>query len=369
MRLERVEVCNLYSYSEKQELLLSPKTSLIVGPNNSGKSNIFRFLDLVIETLMKYPERRWPPTIAFSNERKPYLHIKLNLSKNETEAIISFLSVYNRGTGNYEYFNYANRDVLLELLNIISIQISWEEISVVSQSMRSHLTFIFEKIGLTITQLDDMDLRFAFETRTFRPSLTFMEFLGRVRSAEEFQKDFQNQNVEDVTQVVIMNRLVDASDISDQLQREAMKNIAYFAQGHNYNMTDITFTHLIELILRQKIVSVEWSGLLFSDGTLAYTDSLIDDGNLSSLLYNLKMSPNILKRNRYNRIQQKFKEIFEPEKLSFDVVNNYGEDNPSSQVQIKKEPQTVTICITDMKSRQFSLVARARLSYLVDLLS
>jgi predicted ATP-dependent endonuclease of OLD family len=69
------------------------------------------------------------------------------------------------------------------------------------------------------------------------------------------------------------------------------------------------------------------------------------------------MSPNIENRNRYSRIQRKFKEIFDPENLSFDVVNKYGEDNPANQMKNKKEPQSVTICITDKKSRQFLLDA------------
>ena len=246
MLIESLEVYNLFSYSDKQKISFSPATSLVVGPNNSGKTNILRILKLLIETLMRYPAPSLSPYVIFSDEANPFLNIKLNLSRKETWAIISFLSFY-RGTGDYEYFNYNNWNILDELLNTICIKVSWEQVNISSQqSMRSRISFVFEKIGLSIIEKDDFTLQFEVDGHAFRPSLPFLGLLGKIRFPEEFLRDFESINIESMAHVITMDRLFDASNITDNNKLQALKNISYFARGHHYSMTDITFAHLIE---------------------------------------------------------------------------------------------------------------------------
>ena len=111
MLIESIEVYNLFSYGDIQEISFSPATSLIVGPNNSGKTNIMRIIKLLIETMMRYPASYIRPDLLFSDEAKPFLNIKLILSRKETFAMIDFLSFY-RKTGGHEYFIYNNRRIL-----------------------------------------------------------------------------------------------------------------------------------------------------------------------------------------------------------------------------------------------------------------
>ena len=307
MLIESLEVYNLFSYSDKQKISFSPATSLVVGPNNSGKTNILRILKLLIETLMRYPAPSLSPYVIFSDEANPFLNIKLNLSRKETWAIISFLSFY-RGTGDYEYFNYNNWNILDELLNTICIKVSWEQVNISSQqSMRSRISFVFEKIGLSIIEKDDFTLQFEVDGHAFRPSLPFLGLLGKIRFPEEFLRDFESINIESMAHVITMDRLFDASNITDNNKLQALKNISYFARGHHYSMTDITFAHLIELILRGSIYFTNRKGISFLRGTLALTNSLSEDGsNLSSFLYSLKMSSDLNWRIRYTDIKKKF---------------------------------------------------------------
>ena len=318
MLIESLEVYNLFSYSDKQKISFSPATSLVVGPNNSGKTNILRILKLLIETLMRYPAPSLSPYVIFSDEANPFLNIKLNLSRKETWAIISFLSFY-RGTGDYEYFNYNNWNILDELLNTICIKVSWEQVNISSQqSMRSRISFVFEKIGLSIIEKDDFTLQFEVDGHAFRPSLPFLGLLGKIRFPEEFLRDFESINIESMAHVITMDRLFDASNITDNNKLQALKNISYFARGHHYSMTDITFAHLIELILRGSIYFTNRKGISFLRGTLALTNSLSEDGsNLSSFLYSLKMSSDLHGRIRYTDIQKKFEEIFRQQDLKF----------------------------------------------------
>jgi hypothetical protein len=307
MHIESIEVYNLFSYGDKQKMSFSEATSLVVGPNDSDKTNIIRILKLLIETLRKYPAPSLSPYIIFSNVAKPSLKIRLILSRKETSAIVGFLSFYRR-TGDYEYFNYNNWDNLGELPDTLQVNVSREEVNISSQeSMRSQVSFVFEKIHLSITQKDDGTLQFEVDERSFRPSLTFLELLGRIDDCDGFLSELRNINVDDVTSVIDMDRLFDSSNITDNSKLQALKSILYFAQEFRYSLGNLTFVHLIEVLLRRGVHFSNRNSTVYSKGTLARTNNLSEDSrNLASFLYSLKMSPNLDSRKRYTDIQEKF---------------------------------------------------------------
>ena len=220
--------------------------------------------------------------------------------------------------------------------------------------MRSRILFVFEKIGLSVFEKDDFTLSFEINGREFRPSQLLMELLGKVGSGEEFLKEFKSIDMESPAHIIDMGGLFESSNITDNNQLQALKNIAYFVRGH-YSLSDVTFAHLIESMLRRGICFTNRKGALFSNGSLGRTNNLSEDAsNLASFLYSLNISSDLDTRRRYTRIQEKFEEIFRQEHISFVLVGNYDEDGGSSQNQ-SKGPTSVSICITQGKTRQFLL--------------
>jgi predicted ATPase len=321
MRIKSIEVDNLLSYGDRQKISFSPTTSLIVGPNNSGKTNIIRIIKLLIKTI-KNRGSYIRPNLHFSDESKAFLNIKLILSKRETSAIIDFLSSYKKTMG-HDYFIYNNHNILMKLLNSISINITWEEIGLSSQgTISSHISFVFEKIGLSVIEKDDLTLSFKVKDKEFRPSLIFLNFSERYALA----KNFSSIEIDNPSQIVEM--------------------------GGHYSLNDVTFARLIESMMKRGIFVTNRKGALFSNGSLGRTNNLTEDGsNLASFLYNLKMSSDMENRRRYDCIREKFEEIFQHVPLSFALVSSYDEDSQDQS----KAPTSVSIFITQGETRQFLL--------------
>jgi hypothetical protein len=98
----------------------------------------------------------------------------------------------------------TTRDILVELLNTISINITCEEVSLSSQgTISSHILFAFEKIGLSVIEKDYLTLSFKVKDKEFGPSSIFFGFLGKVRSVEEFQKEFNSIDTHDPTKIAL----------------------------------------------------------------------------------------------------------------------------------------------------------------------
>ena len=54
MHIREIEANNLYSFKHKTSIQFDSKSEILVGPNNSGKSNVFRLLKLIVAEL-DYP--------------------------------------------------------------------------------------------------------------------------------------------------------------------------------------------------------------------------------------------------------------------------------------------------------------------------
>ena len=96
--LKKLKCQGLYSYEEPFELETSNQM-IIVGPNNSGKSNFFKLIGLVVDTFLN--RKRLENYEIANNAFNPILEIHLELSKGETKKIVDFLSFYPGKPNNY----------------------------------------------------------------------------------------------------------------------------------------------------------------------------------------------------------------------------------------------------------------------------
>ncbi|GIU70957.1 MAG: hypothetical protein KatS3mg003_0436 [Candidatus Nitrosocaldaceae archaeon] len=89
MKIKKVKVHNLYSYNDAEFEL--DDYNVIVGPNGSGKTNIVRILKLIMEPTNRLLE----PYQRYQDGESSSLELKLELTKDEINALLQFLVLTN----------------------------------------------------------------------------------------------------------------------------------------------------------------------------------------------------------------------------------------------------------------------------------
>lgn len=188
VRLLSIKISNLYSYdqidtgpADKDQSVSFSNINVIVGPNDSGKSNIFRAIKLLVDTV------RLGSTISdsdlFSNQAAPKLEAEFVLSDSEAGALLDFLSVYadpvSPPTALIFVHQFKNRKVILNLIKELRVEITWQPSNYAS--LFPTVTFHFEKLRLKIhtnTPLGQAFIAPDFPLKNgYRTQVKFPEFL------------------------------------------------------------------------------------------------------------------------------------------------------------------------------------------------
>lgn len=351
MYLHKIEVCNLLSFDLIQnttnentikdhgqhtnDIFFNSDVSLIVGPNNSGKSNIFRILRILLNTL-ESPGKGLELSSVFSSTGSSWLNIQLTFSKEETDIIIDFVSLLLEQSKEHASYPLKERENLTRLLDEISIKLSWSGFNILPQQFVrcNDIVVRFEKLGLEVIQLgNSFELKIAFEDKEYFPSSDIIELLGRSNSAEEFKNNFKkSQDLENVSHKLRLEKLGLKSPVLDEHESRISSRISNFIVGYG-KLESLYFSRLISIILKR---SLYFSNRVksFTDRKGEYAAGLDDDGkNLAQFLFRLKNSSNMQNRNRFDIIQKKFENVFNG--LRFDVICSNYDDN-----KIENEPDT-----------------------------
>ena len=105
--IKSIECEGLYSYEKKFSASFDEHT-IIVGPNNSGKTNLFRIIKLFVDTISV---RRTLFNYEISHSSSTaYVKLDLKLTKYETQYLVDFFSFYNhiQGTRETEFYELKN---------------------------------------------------------------------------------------------------------------------------------------------------------------------------------------------------------------------------------------------------------------------
>lgn len=379
--IKQARFAGLFSYSEESEIEFSDRM-VIVGPNNSGKSNIIRILNLFVETFSKGRLLRDEEISA--GGVNPFLEITLELSKKETEKIIQLLSFYPLPpNNNSQYYDYPNKEFLVELFNKISIKLSWKR-EIHPYGSTPYLELEFEKIGLKISGNTHVTYLVISNTFPSNPDITpsrsdikLHEILSELSDKEDpkeaIAKIFGSKP----------NEFLHIGTIQyNQSNLVSDKEKLAFAELYSYAGLDLSSTQLSLVGLLGKIFQrciqytkgrismydlLDLVSNLHSFGNddfdaklreratsylMEHTDQLASDGNnLPQFLFHLKNSPNFKESEKFRRIQDAFNQIYQSEELTIDAVLEYEKimQNVIWDTKKPQKPKRPVITISDKK--------------------
>ena len=389
MRITKLQCRGLYSYREQVSADISDRV-VIVGPNNSGKSNLFKIIRLLADALK--PSTPKDGQIA-SGVIEPHLELHAKLSRDETEKIVDFFSFYVPDNKGPRFHEYENRDQLVLLLDEIAVRLSWEETT--RRGIQTAVEIKFPKMGLVASGNLHRELRIsdhvvseqeAATVNHTKPLRDLLIELSDPASAKSITAEFfQNEPLE------IPDLRDDHSELSEPGER-MLADLRSHAGLRNARDT-VSFTHLVGEILakstvhspdrrdidgsciRDRIESLHLlpgqEEVLGSEEAEVYNESIgrvarfkrsvqaetlaADGSNLSSFLLGLKTSPAPADRERFESIREAFKGVFAPEKLRLDVILERPEHEADTvgKPHLRRTFAAPTAVIADESGEQF----------------
>ena len=367
VRITGLKCRGLYSYKDTVAVDV-PNRAVIVGPNNSGKSNLFRMIRLFTDTLSK-PSALEDRHIAKGVD-DPCLELRMELSKAETEEIVDFFSFdHNASSHEMEFVKYKNRAQLVTLLDEISVGVFWTKTAM--YGIQTSVKIEFSKAGLkiygnirSVLHISDSSALEVAENeevgRTTPLSNLLTELSDQASAKSKVAEFFRNRKA-----IVGSNLKEEYGGISEHAKRVLTGIQSYVGFPSHVAELEIKFTRLIGAILVRGVIHSPdsrhiggpsvWTvteslkipddqedawGLQGEKGTakqyiaalkhvalfksIMPAETLAGDGsNLPSFLLTLKTSPIHANRKRFENIQGAFADVFESEKLEFDVVLNH----------------------------------------------
>ena len=118
MEIKKIRLQNFLSFGNSTQEMDFSKLSTIVGPNDSGKTNVFRAIEVVANVM----DENQVPLAAYYHDKNfelpPRIEIDLKINDEEKEALVNFFTcscLYNK-TLTHEGDNNAARKVLKKIL-------------------------------------------------------------------------------------------------------------------------------------------------------------------------------------------------------------------------------------------------------------
>ena len=396
VRITELKCCGLYSYRDPMSVAV-PTKAVIVGPNNSGKSNIFRMIRLLVDVLLD-PSDLQGGQIS-KGAADSYLELSMELTKDETDKIVDFFSFYKQ-YGEVKFFEYQNRAQLIALLDEIRARISLRKTAM--SGIQAYAEIEFVKIGLKIygqikrsLRVSSSLVREAAPTRVGEEDLPIHELLGGLSEQAGAKKTvaefFGNREVAPTPALVwarggvpergkkVMSDLRSYVDLPEAERRTGFSDlVGKILANSTIHSLDSRHIDVPSILIATKPTRIpagrERGTKLYPDTSVRHytvpdlaaltepatpAKTLASDGsNMSSFLFGLKNSDDLGKRGRFEEIQKEFEKIFKSEKLRFDVI--LKPQNPAVQGSAGPEPPAhalpipVTV-ITNDDLEQFSI--------------
>ena len=123
VRLNRLAVEGLFSYA-KMEVEFSERI-VIVGPNNAGKSSLFRIINLLVDALLN--GSKLPASKTFQSNDNPRIEAEISPSPDEADALVSFLRGRTSEAGPESgAISKRSKEELIRRMDPVTIRVEWK---------------------------------------------------------------------------------------------------------------------------------------------------------------------------------------------------------------------------------------------------
>ena len=313
VRIRFMEIKGLYSYgSEKNRIDFGEKT-LIVGPNNSGKSSIFKALDFFLRSLTEYTDRESKPWHEQDTHEMTVGFALNDLERRYTAEVLAIRSP--KGT---QSFALAQRDVIEWLacrLKNITLTIRWIESPFSRMSYRPQYLLQLDELGITINAKEyNSDAWAAKDSAVpFQSGIDTQNFGNVIEESilqDSLKKEFVSllgQRGLVVTKVPVMGYLNNETLATDEKNRiQSLIDMS----GNNIptHSDNWPFFVVLGYMLRAKFVFVSEQRRFLESNDLEKMPLKEDGSNMHSFLFWLKNGDRH-GQEAYAAIQNKFKKL------------------------------------------------------------
>ena len=354
VRLKRLAVEGMFSYTERQEAVFSGR-AVIVGPNNAGKSNLFRIIDVLADELLH--KRNLPASKTSESDHNPCIEVDLSLSPGEIDTLADFFSCSTQPI-------ISDPDMVLtygaednrSCLGNISIKIEWERVPK-GLGANPRIEMEFPECGFALRGPLDTE-EFVAEpiggerlTERLPRYVHFNMFVKEIlesddpkSSAESFfqSKDtihypvsFSIDDIDLKSQLKVKDlmRWLDIETGSIALPRVLgtmlKKGTVHATENRNLLQDEVAemFDHLAISTADSDGFGYRYNSELldmFAYNSLNHTDTLKNDGsNIAQFLFSLKNSPDRRDTGRYRAIEERFRRMFRDQDLAIEPILEY----------------------------------------------
>jgi predicted ATP-dependent endonuclease of OLD family len=361
--LQKAKWRGLYSFKDTIELDFSDH-SILVGPNNAGKSNVLRILNILVDSF--YYHERLGYSKIYLSEHNPFLEVDLQFSRTETQKIIDFFCFpLDSNNNNSEFRELDNCDILLELFDNVIIKLDWVRL-VEGDESNGYVKMEFPKTGFKFfgSIYGDFSVSNLYHDKNSAKKYSHVKFfeilkeIKDVESAKKIVNEFFGQDFDHISAPkisigesrefldkgrIILTDLFSFLGLSLSSSKDAyfaellgviFKNGFQISSGSK-GLTTKSIIDTAEKLAtsnREMVTTKEGDQISFNtvlerqafDKMLEFNENLESDGsNLILFLFSLKNSAKQKDRNKFNKIQEEFKKLFESDKLSFDIILQY----------------------------------------------
>ena len=353
VRLKKLLVEGLFSYTERQEAAFSGR-AVIVGPNNAGKSNLFRIIDVLADELLH--GGNLPASKTSESDHNPCIEAELSLSPGEIDTLADFFSCSTQPiTSDPDMvltYGAENRGCL----GSISVKIEWErvpkglganpriemEFPECGFALRGPLDaeeFIAEPIGGE--HLSECRPRYVHFNMFIKEILesddpkSSAESFFQSKDAIHYPVSFSIDDIDLKSQLKVKDLMrwldIETGSIALPLVLGTMlkKGTVHATENRNLLQDEVA-----EMFRRLTIGTSNPDGFgyrynselldMFAYNSLNHTDTLKNDGgNIAQFLFSLKNSPDRRDTERYRAIEERFRLIFADQDLTIEPILEY----------------------------------------------
>ena len=368
VRLEKLTFAGLFSYAAESTVRLSNRT-VVVGPNNAGKSNIFRIIRILADAF--YHRKRLLASEMSQLVDKSSISAEISLSPAEADRLVDVFACGEDNDPRLRMIHMPNRKKIAGSLDRIIVNVAWEKIQDGSGDntgveiqfpkcgfgckSRLNDTYFevvpyderpYTKNSATTIQLNEFVVRIfedgdpkggaasffsSSDSATHRPVPRILENLDRMDPELRSKiRDLVNYlgidesaaiSLPRVLGTILTRGIVHATENRNLLQDKVEETFlrlslpVYEANdfGHKYNLA---------LIERLQTDRLEHAGVLEHDG-----------GNIAQFLFSLKNSPRRSDTVRYQTIKEQFKRLFDAQGLTIEPILEHRVLEKSSAIR------------------------------------